>query len=109
MDSCVPSTSSTTLAPSNLVSSEKSDNEQGSSISTYRPPSCKSPNFNFQAVGNEAEKLKWLVLQHVKPSTFKKIFAPLMARHKNGLNRTDELTCVEACMLLRALVCLPHC
>uniref|UniRef100_A0A1I8BJS7 Mediator of RNA polymerase II transcription subunit 23 n=1 Tax=Meloidogyne hapla TaxID=6305 RepID=A0A1I8BJS7_MELHA len=82
MEICAPSTSLATI--------DKQSEQQP-----------KHSNFNYFAVGNEAEKLKWLVLQHVKPSTFKRIFAPLRSNKKP--NRSDELTCIEACMLLKSI------
>jgi hypothetical protein len=100
-DPNIPSTSSAALANSSTTNEKPSTSGTGP---IYH--SCKSPNFNYLAVGNEPDKLKWLVLQHVKPTTFKKMFAPLMSRNKKDrMKRTDELTCVEACMLLRVLVC----
>ncbi|CAK5084809.1 unnamed protein product [Meloidogyne enterolobii] len=83
MEICTPSTSS--------AANEK-QNEQQHAFPT---------NFNYLAVGREEEKLKWLVLQHVKPSTFKTIFEPMMSNKKP--NRRDELTCVQACMLLKSI------
>uniref|UniRef100_A0A914HSB4 Mediator of RNA polymerase II transcription subunit 23 n=1 Tax=Globodera rostochiensis TaxID=31243 RepID=A0A914HSB4_GLORO len=81
-----------------------------SAAATVLPPStaieecsAQSPSFNFLCVGNEAEKLKWLVLNHVKPNTLKKMFAPLMTTKRCALNRADELVCVQACMLFRSL------
>uniref|UniRef100_A0A183C914 Mediator of RNA polymerase II transcription subunit 23 n=1 Tax=Globodera pallida TaxID=36090 RepID=A0A183C914_GLOPA len=65
--------------------------------------SAQPTSFNFLCVGNEAEKLKWLVLNHVKPNTLKKMFAPLMTTKKCVLNRADDLVCVQACMLFRSL------
>lgn len=86
MSACVPSTSS--------ASDER----------PVRPQSAHSPNFNYLSAGNEAEKLKWLALHHVRPSGLKRMFAPLMLKKRRTVNRSDELACVEACMLMRALV-----
>ena len=83
-------------APSTSLAANEKQTEQQHSFPT------KPSNFNYLAVGREEEKLKWLVLQHVKPSTFKTIFEPMMSNKKP--NRRDELTCVQACMLLKSIV-----
>ncbi|KAI1723658.1 mediator complex subunit 23 domain-containing protein [Ditylenchus destructor] len=57
------------------------------------------PPFNFLAVGNEPEKLKYVVLQHVKNSSFRKLFGPLSVDNQY----MDEVTCAEACTILKAL------
>ncbi|KAL3077266.1 hypothetical protein niasHS_013255 [Heterodera schachtii] len=74
-----------------------------SPIEASSSSSTSSSNFNFLCIGNEAEKLKWLVLNHVRPNALKKMFEPLMQKRRRAVNLEDELVCVQACMLLQSL------